>query len=169
MKIYVATDHAGFHLKEFVKGYLQKAGYKVVDCGAYTFDKNDDFTDFIAKAARAVSKDTESRAVIFGGSGQGEAMLANKYKNVRATVFYGPYAPLGEIDATGKTSSNRFEIIKLSRAHNDANVLSFGARFVTEADVSKALDIWLTTPFSGQERHKRRIDKISKIESGIRD
>lgn len=152
MKIYLATDHAGFELKEKVKGFLKNHGYNIEDCGAHEFDKEDDYPDFIAKAAEAVSKDPEdSKGIIFGGSGQGEAIVANKYKNIRAAVFYG--------------GSDSLEIIKLSREHNNANVLSIGARFVKDEEAIKAVKFWLETPFPGEERHKRRIDKISAIEN----
>ncbi|QQG41098.1 MAG: RpiB/LacA/LacB family sugar-phosphate isomerase [Candidatus Levyibacteriota bacterium] len=149
MKIYLATDHAGFTLKEKVKEFLQTEGCEVIDCGAYAYDKNDDYPDFIVKAASEVSKDPKNnRGVVFGGSGQGEAMVANKYKNVRAVVYYG-----------GET-----KIISLSREHNNANVLSIGARFVDEKEVLEVVKQWLETPFSNEERHMRRIEKINKIE-----
>jgi ribose 5-phosphate isomerase B len=164
MKIYLATDHAGFELKNIIKTHLESQKYEVIDCGAETFDKNDDFVEFIARAAENVSKEPESKAIIFGGSGQGEAIVANKFNNVRAVVFYGPVAAAGAIDASGAKSTDTFEIIKLSRIHNNANVLSFGARFVTKEDAIKAVDIWLTTQFSGEERHKRRIEKITQLE-----
>ena len=145
MTIYLAADHAGFELKEKIKKSLIELDYKVEDFGAKVFDTNDDYPDFIHKAAEAVSKDPQSsRAVIFGGSGQGEAMVANRYKNVRAAVYYG-----GSLD-----------IVKLSREHNDANVLSLGARFLKEEEALKAVQLWLRTDFSGEERHKRRLAKF---------
>lgn len=146
--IYLAADHAGFELKEKVKEFLQKEGYQVKDFGAFDFDKNDDYPDFISQAAQAVSKDPQNKAILFGRSGQGEAMVANKFKNVRAIVFYG----------------QREEIIKLSREHNDANVLSLGTRFLSEEEALGAIESWLETPFTGEERHKRRIEKIKQIE-----
>lgn len=167
MKIYLATDHAGFELKESVKKFLLEKGYEVKDYGAYSFDKNDDFPDFISKVGEAVSKDSESRGIIFGGSGQGEAMLANKYKNVRAALFYGSVIPPGAVDATGKKSIDRFEIVRLSREHNNSNILSIGARFVSAHDAMQAVDTWLQIPFSGEERHARRIEKIGTIENEI--
>src|SRR5581483_4111871 len=144
MKVYLATDHAGFELKEKVKEYLQKEGYKVEDCGAFEFDKQDDYPDFIAKAARAVSQDPDtSRAIIFGGSGQGEAIVANKYANVRAVVFYGKVE----------------KILPLSREHNNANILSIGARFVDEKEILRQIKQWLEIPFPKDLRHVRRIEK----------
>lgn len=148
MKVYLATDHAGFELKNKIKEFLVGKGYEVEDCGAYEFDKNDDYPDFIAKAAEAVSKEPNSKAIIFGGSGQGEAMVANKFKNVRATVYYG-FSP---------------EIITLSREHNNANILSIGARFVDEKEGKEVVEKWLSLPFPQDDRHKRRIEKIKKIE-----
>ena len=165
MKVYLATDHAGFDLKEKVKVFLQEKGYEVIDCGALSFDKNDDFPDFISKAGEAVSKDSEnSRGIIFGSSGQGEAMLANKYKNVRAAVFYTPFIPAHNVDVSGRKSEDPFEMIRLTREHNNANILSLGAKMLKEEDALQAVDLWLQAPFTNEERHVRRIEKIKKIE-----
>ena len=121
MKIHVATDHAGLELKEKVKLYLSGLNYEVIDHGAYEYDALDDYPDFIFPCANAVSNDPESKGIILGGSGQGEAMAANRVKGVRAAVFYnGPD-----------------EIIKLSRQHNNANILSLGARFMSEEEMYK--------------------------------
>lgn len=149
MKIYLATDHAGFELKEKVKKFLEDLGYEIKDCGAFEFDKNDDYPDFISKAARAVSKDPESKGIIFGSSGQGEAMVANKFPNVRAAVYYGSVE----------------QMLSLTRQHNDSNVLSLGARFLKEEDAVKAVKLWLEAPFTNEERHARRIEKIKKLEN----
>ncbi|MDD5415643.1 MAG: RpiB/LacA/LacB family sugar-phosphate isomerase [Candidatus Daviesbacteria bacterium] len=146
--IYLATDHAGFELKEKIKEFLKKAGYEVEDFGANTFDPEDDYPDFISKAAEAVSKNPSSRAIILGGSGQGEAMVANKFPNVRAAVYYG----------------SAEQIPGLTRQHNDSNVLSLGARFLKEDTAIEAVKLFLQTPFSNEERHTRRIEKIKKIE-----
>ena len=150
MKIYLATDHAGFELKEKLKGYLQSKGYEIEDFGAHQFDKEDDYPDFISKAAGAVSKDPNSKAIILGGSGQGEAMVANKFPNVRAVVYYG-----------------NMDMISLTREHNDANILSLGARFLTEGEAMEAVKLFLETPFIEEERHVRRIEKIKKIEEAL--
>ncbi len=166
MKIFLATDHAGFELKEKVKNFLGEKGYTVVDCGATNLDPNDDYPDFIAKAAKGVSEDPEnSRGIIFGGSGQAEAMVANKFKNVRCALFYAAISPIGAADVTGRTSEDPFEMIRLTREHNNANMLSIGARFVSEEDTKKAVELWLVNQFSGAERHIRRLDKIKKIEN----
>ncbi len=146
--IHLATDHAGFALKETVKIWLTCEGYAVVDHGAKVLEDGDDFPDFVAEAAMAVSAQPEnSYGVIFGGSGEGEAMLANRFPKVRATVYYG-----------GSEA-----IIRLSREHNDANVLSFGARFVTDEEALARLELWLTLPKEVDERHDRRIKKIETI------
>lgn len=168
MKVYLATDHAGFDLKEKVKEYLTKLDYDVEDFGASTLDKNDDYPDFIKKAGEAVSKDPEnSKAIIFGSSGQGEAIVANKYKGVRAVVFYTPVIPASNVDVTGRKSEDPFEMIRLTREHNNANVLSLGAKILTEEDALKAVKLWLEAPFTNEERHKRRIDKIIEIEKQV--
>jgi ribose 5-phosphate isomerase B len=145
MRIYLASDHAGFDLKEKLKVFLAGKGYAVEDCGAYKFDPTDDYPDFIRKAAEAVAGNPgENRAIVLGGTGEGEAMAANRLGGVRAAVYYG-----------GMT-----DMVKLSREHNDANVLSLGARFLTESEAVEAVDLWLATPFSGDERHRRRIAKF---------
>jgi len=143
LKIHLATDHAGLDLKNSIREYLINQGYDVKDHGAYEYDALDDYPDFIIPCAKAVSKDLNSRGIIFGGSGQGEAMAANRIKGVRAAVFYnGPD-----------------EIIRLSRQHNNANVLSIGARFMMESEIQSAIEIWLKEPFEGG-RHVKRIEKL---------
>ncbi len=147
--IHLATDHAGFEYKEKVKAFLLEKGCLVIDHGAEVYTEGDDYPEYIAKAARAVSDSKgEEKAVIFGGSGQGEAMVANRFPHVRAVVCYG-----------GEKAQ---EIVVLSREHNDANVLSIGARFVDEDELTTLVDIWLSTSFSQDERHLRRINKIDK-------
>jgi ribose 5-phosphate isomerase B len=139
--IYIATDHAGFILKDAIVKWLKSENIAVIDCGAKTYDESDDFPDYIRLAARAISQNPEtSAAIIFGGSGQGEAMLANRYSGVRATVFYG-----------GDES-----IISLSRTHNDANVLSIGARFVSEDLAKKVIWDWLHTEKNTDAKYHRR-------------
>lgn len=144
MKIHLATDHAGFAHKEALKEYFISQGIEVIDHGAVTLVENDDYPDYILECAEAIADDLEnSRGIIFGGSGQGEAMCANRIGGIRAVVYYG-YSD---------------EIIKLSREHNNANILSIGARFVTPEESIKAVTLWLETPFSNEERHIRRINK----------
>ncbi len=147
-KIHLASDHAGFEHKEEIKTWLNGLGCQVVDHGAAHYDAEDDFPDFISLAAKAVSLDPEgSCAIIFGGSGQGEAMMANRFTNVRATVFYG-----GDKN-----------IIKLSRGHNNANVLSIGARFVSVTDTKLVIEDWLKSDFLTDEKYRRRNQKIERI------
>lgn len=165
MKIYLGTDHAGYYLKEKVKIFLQQKGYEVVDFGAMSLNKDDDYPIFIGKVADAVSKDPASRGIVFGGSGQGEVIVANKYKSVRCVLFYALNNSKCVIDVNGKTSSDPFEMLRLTREHNDANMLSLGARLLKEEEVIKAVQIFLETPFSGEERHKRRIAMIDEIEA----
>ncbi len=148
MKLYIASDHAGFELKKFLVERLSLAHYDVRDLGPKEYDPEDDYPDFISKVAKEVSHDpSRLKGIVIGGSGQGEAMCANKFYGVRAVVYYG-----------GNT-----DIIKLSREHNDANVLSLGARFISPEDALKAVELWLKTPFSGDERHKRRLMKLFTI------
>ena len=143
MKIHIATDHAGLDLKNIIRDYLISKGHEVTDHGAHEYDALDDYPDYIFPCAKAVASDLESRGIILGGSGQGEAMVANRVKGVRAAVFYnGPV-----------------EIVKLSREHNNANILSLGARFMTEDEIYGVIEMWLDEPFGGG-RHQRRIDKL---------
>ncbi len=161
MTIHLGTDHAGFELKEKVKLFLIEKGYEIVDHGALTLVPGDDYPDFIRPAAEAVAEDPMSRGIIFGGSGQGEALCANRIKGARAVVFYGPRAPIVAADATGRISDDSFEIVRLSRLHGDSNILSFGARFVTDDEAKKALEVWLEALFEGG-RHQQRLDKIDR-------
>jgi ribose 5-phosphate isomerase B len=166
MNIYLAADHAGFELKEKIKFLLLEKKFEIEDCGAFEFNKDDDYPDFIDKAAQAVSKDPEnSRGIIIGGSGQAEMMLANKFKNVRCALFYNTAVPIKAADTTGRISTDPYEIIRLTREHNNSNMLSIGARFVDDAKAFKVVVQWLSEPFPGDERHVRRINKIKKLES----
>lgn len=159
MVIHLATDHAGFALKEVIKSYLSaELGYEVRDWGAAVFDATDDYPLFIAQAARAVSAAPTDRAIVFGGSGQGEAMVANRFPGVRATVFYGAVTPLAT-----DVSGDELSIAAASRLHNDANVLSIGARYVDEVAAKALVKEWLTTDFSNDERHVRRIAAIDEL------
>ena len=129
-------------LVEFVKGL----GFETEDCGAYELNPNDDYPEFIKKAAQAVSGATDgSRAIVLGSSGQGEDMVADKFPNVRSAEYYG----------------SNLEVIRLSREHYDANVLSLGAKFLSLDEAKEAVRLWLETKFLGEERHKRRIGEIN--------
>lgn len=160
MKIYIGSDHTGYKLKEKLKVYFGELGYKIVDKGALKYDANDDYPDFIKLVAKAVAKDKKSRGVILGGSGQGEAMCANRIKGVRAAVFYGEALAKEAVDIKGTKSVDSFEIIKLARLHNDANILSLSARFLSEDQIKFAIELFLTTKFEKEERHLRRIKKL---------
>lgn len=147
--IHLATDHAGFEHKEIAKEWLLEAGYEVIDHGASEFNPEDDFPDFIRLAAKAIVEDSEeNKAIIFGGSGQGEAMMANRFPKVRAAVYYGG-SP---------------EIVTLSREHNDANVLSLGARFISPSEMKEVIKLWLDTEFTNVFKYQRRNDKLDVIE-----
>ncbi len=144
MKIYIGSDHAGFELKTKLIDYLRMQGHVLEDKGPALYDAGDDYPDFIIPVAVAVSHDQASRGIVIGGSGTGEAMCANRTKDVRAALYYG--GPL--------------EIVRLSREHNNANVLSLGARFMSDQEALEAVDMWLSIPFSGDERHARRLAKF---------
>jgi len=144
MKIYIGSDHAGFDLKEKLKKYLASLDIEVIDKGAFSLDVNDDYPDFIIPLAEAVMKDAESLGIILGGSGEGEQISANKIHGIRAVEYYG----------------GNLEIVKLGREHNNANILSLGARFINEDEAKDAVSLFANTPFSNEERHIRRINKI---------
>ena len=145
MNIYIGADHAGFKLKEELKEFLRDLGYDVEDTGAYKFDENDDYPDFIILVAKAVAKNPEhNNGIVIGGSGQGEAMAANRIKGVRAALIYDKYSA------------------KMSREHNNANIISLGARVLSARKAKKLVKLWLDSPFSNGERHIRRIKKIDQ-------
>ena len=150
-RIFLGTDHAGFQLKEEIKKYLQELEMDVEDCGAQKFDPDDDYPKFIIKAAKKVAATKGSIGIILGASGQGEAIVANKVKGIRASVYYG----------------NNLDIVKLSKIHNDANVLSLGARFLSKEKAIEAVKLWLETEFTNEKRHKRRIKQTENIEKSL--
>jgi ribose 5-phosphate isomerase B len=152
IKVYFASDHAGFEMKNALIAYVRdELGHEIEDVGAREFDAGDDYPPIIAVAARSLAQDLkegrDAKAIILGGSGQGEAIVANRFAGVRAAVYYG----------------GRPEIIKLSREHNDANVLSLGARFLSVDEAKKAVHEWLLTPPPKDERHMRRLSEIETI------
>jgi ribose 5-phosphate isomerase B len=153
-RIALGTDHAGFHAKEAIKIWLAAQGCEVIDCGADSLEPEDDYPIFIAKAAQTVQAGMADSAIIFGGSGQGEAMMANRYQGIRAVVYYG----------------GPREIITLSRQHNGANVLSFGARFVSLTDMEEVITEWLTTPVFLEPKYERRafaMDTLSTTQNNL--
>lgn len=146
--IYIASDHAGFELKNNLIGHLQSQGLEVEDCGPNAHDPEDDYPDFIHPCAVKVAQNPGSMGIVIGASGQGEAMVANKVKGIRAVVYYGGHE----------------DIIALSRKHNNANVLSLGAGFLATEQAERAVDLWIETGFDAG-RHLRRIEKITKLEN----
>lgn len=148
MKIYIASDHAGFYLKKQLIQYLEIKGYEVEDCGAFEMNEADDYPDFIIPCALKVAGDKESLGIVLGGSGNGEAIAANKVKGIRAALYNG----------------GRPEIAKLAREHNNANILSLGARFITPDDAKRAITAWLEAKFDGG-RHEARLRQIEEFEN----
>lgn len=144
MRIYIGSDHAGFELKRVLVSHLELMGHEVIDKGAYELDPTDDYPDFISLVAEAITGGEADFGIVLGGTGTGEAIEANRLFGIRAAVYYG-----GPED-----------IIKLAREHNDANILSLGARFISLDKAKRAADLFLETKFSGDERHKRRILKL---------
>ncbi len=163
MKVYIASDHAGFYLKKQLIQYLDIKGYEVEDCGAYELDKTDDFPDFVIPCAQKVAADKDSLGIVIGGSGQAEQIAANKVKGIRAALFYGPVRPKEAADISGRQSSNPYEIAHLARLHNNANILSLGARFQSADDAKAAVTLFLETEYEGG-RHDARLAKIAKLE-----
>lgn len=146
-KVYLGTDHAGFAYKEKIKPLLEKLGYEPIDCGAFSYDKDDDYPDFCAEAARKVANDSGSFGIVFGKSGAGECIVANKIQGIRAFLA---------VNARN---------VQLAREHNNANVMSIGFDFIKEEELEKLLEVFLKTPFTNEERHTRRIEKIKDLEN----
>ena len=142
-KLYIGSDHAGFSLKESIVKWANSTGYDIEDLGPNTMNNDDDYPDYIYPVAEAVVKNN-AKGIILGGSGTGEAIVANRVSGVRAVVF------------------NSKDHLIAAREHNDVNIISFGARFVKESDVYSAIEVFLKTPFSNEERHVRRIKKIDE-------
>lgn len=143
-KIFVASDHAGFELKNALKDFLLAQGHEIEDCGPAALDPHDDYPDYVLPCAQKVAQQDGSVGIIIGLSGQGEAIAANRVRGARAAVYYG----------------GPEEVLTLSRQHNNANILSLGAKFVTLEAAQDAVEIWLNTDFSADERHVRRIHKV---------
>ena len=149
MKIYIASDHAGFEQKNKILDFLNNKfadKFEVIDIGPKEYDKDDDYPDYIFPCAEEVSKDKTSFGIILGKSGQGEAIAANRVKGVRAIVL----------------PAENIEIINLGRKHNNANILSIGSGFLSFQFIEQAIDVFLNTEFSYEDRHIRRIDKLDK-------
>ncbi len=159
-KIYFAADHAGFALKTALLEHVRTRGYEVEDVGAFDLHSEDDYPDYMSALAARVAADPTARGVMVGGSGQGEAMCANRVKGIRAAVFYGPMRVTAALDIEGGHSEDGYDAVRLPRRHNDANVLSIGARFVSGEEADQAVRIFLETPFSDSPRHSRRLAKF---------
>lgn len=147
MRIHLATDHAGLDFKDALTAHLTDLGHEVVDHGAYEYDAQDDYPAFCIAAAQAVASDPDSLGVVFGGSGNGEQMAANKVKGIRAALCWS------------------IATAQLAREHNNANVCSIGARQHSQEEAFAIIDAFLATPFTNEERHIRRINQIAEFEN----
>lgn len=157
MAIYIAADHSGVLLTRQLKQML--LDLELIDIGSTDSGSPDDYPDIVAPCVnRVVAEGT--LGVVIGGSGQGEAMVANRIPGARAVVFYGPRAPIAAVDAGGTSDADGYAIVRLGRRHNNANILSLGARFVTAEEAAEAIRIFIDTPFSAEDRHTRRIAKF---------
>ncbi|WP_018685161.1 ribose-5-phosphate isomerase [Actinokineospora enzanensis] len=146
MRVYLGSDHAGFELKAHLAEHLTAAGHDVVDVGPHAYDALDDYPPFCVETARRVVADPGSLGVVLGGSGNGEQIAANKVPGCRAALAWQP------------------EIAKLAREHNDAQVIGVGARMHTAEEAAEIVDAFVATPFSGDERHSRRIALLTEYE-----
>jgi ribose 5-phosphate isomerase B len=146
MRVYLGSDHAGYELKSHLLGWLEAAGYEPVDCGPVEYHSDDDYPPYVLRAAVRVASDAGSFGVVIGGSGNGEAIAANKVTGIRAVLAWSE------------------EIAQLAREHNDANVISIGARMHTGDEASRFVEIFLATQYSGEERHNRRIAMLTAYE-----
>lgn len=165
MKVFVAADHAGFALKNALLEHVRMLGYEATDMGAFVQKPDDDYPDFMTPLAERVAQENArvadcARGVVVGGSGQGEAMCCNRVKGIRAAVFYGSRPVTAALDVEGGRSEDGYDVVRLSRRHNDANVLSIGGRFVSGAEADEAVRLFLETPFSDSPRHARRLAKF---------
>jgi ribose 5-phosphate isomerase B len=145
MNIYLASDHAGFELKNHLSEYIKTLGFTVIDKGPLSLDPNDDYPDYVRLVSEEILKNPDStRGIIIGSSGQGEAMAVNRFKWIREIIYYGGPS----------------EIVSLGREHNNSNILSLGAHFISNTEAEIAVKVWLETNFSGDERHVRRLAKL---------
>jgi len=147
MRVHLGCDHAGLELKEHLTGWLRDNGHEPVDHGPFVYDAVDDYPVFCLRAARGVADDPGSMGIVIGGSGNGEQIAANKVEGIRAALVWNA------------------DIATLAREHNDANVISLGGRMHTVEEMTHFVDVFLRTPFSGEERHARRIEMMSSYET----
>lgn len=164
MRIALAADHAGYEQLKHLQTWLGEIGHECTNFGPATLDAEDDYPDFIFPAARSVGEGRCDRGILLGGSGQGEAMAANRIKGVRCALVYGPSVAKGIVEKGGRISHDPYEIVRLSRSHNDANMLSLAARFMELEQIKVVIELWLAAPFSDEERHKRRINKLDEVQ-----
>ena len=160
MTVYLAADHTGIKLKAALLEALLELGHAAVDLGAESYDSEDDYPDIVTPCAARVAAEQDALGIVIGGSGHGEAMAANRLLGVRAATFYGPRAPIAELESEGTVSTDAYDIVRVARRHNNANVLSIGARFVSREEAIEAARIFIETPFSNDERHVRRLSKF---------
>ncbi|WP_312098951.1 ribose-5-phosphate isomerase [Corynebacterium dentalis] len=146
MRIYLGADHAGFEMKNVIKDHLTNKGLEVIDCGAHEYDANDDYPAFCIEAARRVVEDEGSLGIVLGGSGNGEQIAANKVKGARCALAWS------------------VETAKLAREHNKAQLIGLGGRMHSEEEALAIVDAFVEQPWSGEERHQRRIDILSEYE-----
>src|SRR3989344_5514883 len=145
MKLIIGADHAGYELKEKLKPWLVGLGHEVIDVGAYVLDNADDYPDFVAPLVEKVLEDPdEIRGIFCGGSGQGEAIMANRSRNLRAVVY----------------AHHDLSIIKVMRTDSNSNFFSIGARFISESEAKEAITSWLSISFDPESRHARRLAKL---------
>ncbi len=163
MTIALASDHAGFEQLKQIQSFLEASGHQCHNFGPTSLTPDDDYPDFVFAAAKAVASGGCERGIIMGRSGEGEAMAANRIKGARCAVFYGPAVARRVVDARGRASHDPYEIIRLSRQHNDSNMISLAASFVSFEDIKNVVKLWLETPFSGEERHERRNKKLDGV------
>jgi len=147
VRVYLGSDHAGFEMKRELISFLKENGFDLYDCGPKEYVHDDDYPDYVSIVARCITDEPGAMGIVLGWSGQGEAVAANRFSGIRCAVFYG----------------GPKHILTLSREHNDANILSLGAHFITTQEAKEAVLLWLNTGFSGEERHIRRIGKIDNF------
>jgi ribose 5-phosphate isomerase B len=147
VRVYIGADHAGYEFKNHLVSWLKEHGHEVTDCGPFVYDAEDDYPPFVLRAAEAVAKDPGSLGVVIGGSGNGEQIAANKVRGVRAALAWSE------------------DTAKLAREHNDANVISVGGRMHPHEEATRFVELFLTTSYSGADRHSRRIAQLTSYET----
>ncbi|MED7930896.1 ribose-5-phosphate isomerase [Nonomuraea sp. LP-02] len=147
MRVYIGADHAGYELKNHLVSWLKDHGHEVTDCGPFVYDAEDDYPAFVLRAAEGVAGDPASLGIVIGGSGNGEQIAANKVRGIRAALAWSE------------------DTARLAREHNNANVVAIGARMHSLDEATRFAEVFLGTPFSGSERHSRRIAQLASYET----